>query len=118
MIFNPADGFVRAVVDVRGVRPNLPLLGGVGEIAVFGAGRDADIAIALRFLHCLPGPFPREHVVGLALAAQQVHRHLLRGKGKADYVLTGGWSRKAAKEAKRSEEHTTERQSPKYHVYH
>src|SRR6267378_3146780 len=76
MIFNPADGFVRAVVDVRGIRPDLPLLRGVGEIAVFGAGRDADIAIALRFLHCLPGPFPREHVVGLAPAAQQVHRHL------------------------------------------
>src|SRR2546427_11820826 len=74
MIFNPADGFVRAVVDVRGVRPNLPLLRGVGEIAVFGAGRDADIAIALRFLHCLLGPFSREHVIGLALAAQQVHR--------------------------------------------
>src|SRR5882762_9805664 len=83
MIFNPANGFVRAVVDIRGIRPDLPLLRGVGEIAVFGAGGDADIAIALRFLLCLPGPFSREHVVGLAPAAQQVHRHLRELQGRA-----------------------------------
>jgi phosphoserine aminotransferase len=37
---------------------------------------------------------------GATLQFAQVPMNLLRGKGKADYVLTGEWSKKAAKEAK------------------
>ena len=37
---------------------------------------------------------------GATLQFAQVPMNLLRGKGKADYVLTGEWSRKAIKEAK------------------
>src|SRR2546423_9356953 len=37
---------------------------------------------------------------GATLQFAQVPMNLLRGKGKADYVLTGEWSRKAVKEAK------------------
>jgi len=37
---------------------------------------------------------------GATLQFAQVPMNLLNGKGKADYVLTGEWSKKAAKEAK------------------
>jgi phosphoserine aminotransferase len=37
---------------------------------------------------------------GAALQFAQVPMNLLRGKGRADYVLTGEWSKKAAKEAR------------------
>jgi phosphoserine aminotransferase len=37
---------------------------------------------------------------GATLQFAQVPMNLLRGKGKADYVLTGEWSKKAVKEAK------------------
>ncbi len=37
---------------------------------------------------------------GATLQFAQVPMNLLRGKGKADYVLTGEWSKKALKEAK------------------
>jgi phosphoserine aminotransferase len=37
---------------------------------------------------------------GATLQFAQVPMNLLRGKGKADYVLTGEWSKKAIKEAK------------------
>jgi phosphoserine aminotransferase len=37
---------------------------------------------------------------GATLQFAQVPMNLLHGKGKADYVLTGEWSKKAAKEAK------------------
>jgi phosphoserine aminotransferase len=37
---------------------------------------------------------------GATLQFAQVPMNLLRGKGRADYVLTGEWSKKAAKEAK------------------
>ena len=37
---------------------------------------------------------------GATLQFAQVPMNLLRGKGKADYVVTGEWSKKAAKEAK------------------
>ena len=37
---------------------------------------------------------------GATLQFAQVPMNLLRGKGKADYVVTGEWSRKAVKEAK------------------
>src|SRR5438105_2327189 len=76
MELHPADGLVRAVVDVRRVRALVPLLGRIGELAIFRCGGDMHIAIALRFLDCLLRPFTGRHVVGLALAAQQVHRHL------------------------------------------
>jgi phosphoserine aminotransferase len=38
---------------------------------------------------------------GATLQFAQVPMNLLRGKAKADYVLTGEWSKKAAKEARR-----------------
>src|SRR5205823_4306895 len=38
---------------------------------------------------------------GATLQFAQVPMNLLRGKGKADYVVTGEWSKKAAKEAKK-----------------
>src|SRR3954467_7830972 len=37
---------------------------------------------------------------GATLQFAQIPMNLLRGKGKADYVLTGEWSKKAIKEAK------------------
>src|SRR5919106_4331829 len=37
---------------------------------------------------------------GATLQFAQVPMNLLRGKGKADYVITGEWSKKAIKEAK------------------
>ena len=37
---------------------------------------------------------------GATLQFAQVPMNLLRGKGKADYVVTGEWSKKAVKEAK------------------
>jgi phosphoserine aminotransferase len=37
---------------------------------------------------------------GATLQFAQVPMNLLRGKGKADYILTGEWSKKAVKEAK------------------
>ena len=33
--FDPANGLVRAVVHVGGIRPHIPLLRGVGEVPVF-----------------------------------------------------------------------------------
>src|SRR5438477_9692711 len=37
---------------------------------------------------------------GATLQFAQIPMNLLRGKGKADYVVTGEWSKKAVKEAK------------------
>src|SRR5437016_11190877 len=83
MIFNPADGFVRAVVDVRGVLPDVPFLRRVSEVPVFRTRGDVHVTEGLRFPDCLLRPFAGRHVVGLALAAQQVHRHLRELQGRA-----------------------------------
>jgi hypothetical protein len=76
MIFDAADRFVGAIVNIRRIRPHLPLLGRVAEVLVLGARRHGGVAVELRLLDGFLRPLPREDVVGLALAVQQVHRHL------------------------------------------
>src|SRR5947209_20025749 len=61
----------------------------------------------------LPISIPASHKVlflagGATLQFAQVPMNLLHGKGKADYIATGEWSR--------SEEHTSELQSRQYLV--
>src|SRR3954462_2860128 len=55
----------------------------------------------LRELLAIPGNYKVLFLQGGAtLQFAQVPMNLLRGKGQADYVSTGEWSKKAAKEAK------------------
>jgi phosphoserine aminotransferase len=64
-------------------------------------GIAADAEKDLRELLAIPGNYKVLFLQGGAtLQFAQVPMNLLRGKGKADYVSTGEWSKKAIKEAK------------------
>src|SRR3954471_4028158 len=76
MELHAADGFVRTVMDVCRVVAHLPPLGRVSEIAIFRRCSDVHIAKGFGFLDRLLRPFAGRDVIGLAAAAQQVHRHL------------------------------------------
>ncbi|HJS78860.1 MAG TPA: 3-phosphoserine/phosphohydroxythreonine transaminase [Burkholderiales bacterium] len=67
------------------------------EFMSIAAEAEAD----LRALLAIPANYKALFLQGGAtLQFAQVPMNLLRGKGKADYVLTGEWSKKAVKEAK------------------
>ena len=67
------------------------------EFISIAAEAEAD----LRSLLSIPGNYKVLFLQGGAtLQFAQVPMNLLRGKGKADYVVTGEWSKKAIKEAK------------------
>jgi phosphoserine aminotransferase len=67
------------------------------EFMSIAAEAEAD----LRALLAIPASYKVLFLQGGAtLQFAQVPMNLLRGKGKADYVLTGEWSKKAVKEAK------------------
>ncbi|HEU4351124.1 MAG TPA: 3-phosphoserine/phosphohydroxythreonine transaminase [Burkholderiales bacterium] len=67
------------------------------EFVSIAAEAEAD----LRALLAIPANYKVLFLQGGAtLQFAQVPMNLLRGKGKADYVLTGEWSKKAVKEAK------------------
>jgi phosphoserine aminotransferase len=67
------------------------------EFIAIAAEAEAD----LRDLLAVPGNYKVLFLQGgSTLQFAQVPMNLLAGKGKADYVLTGEWSKKAAKEAK------------------
>src|SRR5690348_9014583 len=64
-------------------------------------GIAADAERDLRELLSIPGSYKVLFLQGGAtLQFAQIPMNLLRGKGKADYVSTGEWSKKAIKEAK------------------
>jgi phosphoserine aminotransferase len=64
-------------------------------------GIAAEAEADLRALLAIPSNYKVLFLSGGAtLQFAQVPMNLLRGKGKADYVVTGEWSKKAAKEAK------------------
>ena len=64
-------------------------------------GIAADAESDLRRLLAIPANYKVLFLQGGAtLQFAQVPMNLLRGKGKADYVVTGEWSKKAVKEAK------------------
>src|SRR5438445_179270 len=80
--------------------------GGQGVIAMSHRGKEfvgiaADAERDLRELLAVPQNYKLLFLQGGAtLQFAQVPMNLLRGKGKADYVSTGEWSKKAIREAK------------------
>jgi len=79
---------------------------GMGVMEMSHRGKEfvgiaAEAELDLRALLAIPAHYKVLFLQGGAtLQFAQVPMNLLRGKGKADYVLTGEWSKKAAKEAK------------------
>jgi phosphoserine aminotransferase len=97
----PAEVLARAgdeMLDWRG--------SGMGVMEMSHRGKEfigiaAEAEKDLRELLAIPQSYKVLFVQGGAtLQFAQVPMNLLRGKGKADYVLTGEWSKKAIKEAK------------------
>jgi phosphoserine aminotransferase len=97
----PADVLARAgdeMLDWRGSGMSVMEMSHRGaEFMSIAAEAEAD----LRGLLEIPAGYKVLFLQGGAtLQFAQVPMNLLRGKGKADYVLTGEWSKKAVKEAK------------------
>src|SRR4026207_614835 len=97
----PAEVLARAgdeVLDWHGSGMSVMEMSHRGpEFISIAAEAEAD----LRSLAAIPQSYKVLFLQGGAtLQFAQVPMNLLRGKGKADYVLTGEWSKKAAKEAK------------------
>jgi phosphoserine aminotransferase len=97
----PADVLARAgdeMLDWRGSGMSVMEMSHRGsEFMSIAAQAEAD----LRGLLEIPAGYKVLFLQGGAtLQFAQVPMNLLRGKGKADYVLTGEWSKKAVKEAK------------------
>jgi len=97
----PAEVLARAgdeMLDWRGAGMSVMEMSHRGpEFMSIAADAQAD----LRGLLAIPGNYQVLFLQGGAtLQFAQVPMNLLRGKGKADYVLTGEWSKKALKEAK------------------
>jgi phosphoserine aminotransferase len=97
----PADVLARAgdeMLDWRG--------SGVSVMEMSHRGKEfmgiaAEAEKDLRELLAIPSSYKVLFLQGGAtLQFAQVPMNLLRGKGKADYVVTGEWSKRAAKEAK------------------
>jgi phosphoserine aminotransferase len=97
----PAEVLARAgdeMLDWRG--------SGMGVMEMSHRGKEfmgiaAEAEADLRGLLAIPQNYKVLFLQGGAtLQFAQVPMNLLRGKGKADYVLTGEWSKKAVKEAK------------------
>ncbi len=97
----PAEVLARAgdeMLDWRG--------SGMGVMEMSHRGKEfmgiaAEAVADLRGLLAIPQNYKVLFLQGGAtLQFAQVPMNLLRGKGKADYVLTGEWSKKAVKEAK------------------
>ena len=97
----PAEVLARAgdeMLDWRGTGMSVMEMSHRGkEFISIAEEAEAD----LRELLALPAHYKVLFLQGGAtLQFAQVPMNLLRGKGKADYVLTGEWSKKAIKEAK------------------
>jgi phosphoserine aminotransferase len=97
----PAEVLSRAgdeMLDWRGSGMSVMEMSHRGpEFISIAAEAEAD----LRSLAAIPQSYKLLFLQGGAtLQFAQVPMNLLRGKGKADYVLTGEWSKKAVKEAK------------------
>src|SRR5688572_7865102 len=97
----PAEVLARAgdeMLDWRGTGMSVMEMSHRGaEFMGIAAEAEAD----LRELLAIPAAYKVLFLQGGAtLQFAQVPMNLLRGKGKADYVLTGEWSKKALKEAK------------------
>ena len=97
----PAEVLARAgdeMLDWRGSGMSVMEMSHRGpEFISIAAEAEAD----LRSLAAIPQSYKVLFLQGGAtLQFAQVPMNLLRGKGKADYVLTGEWSKKAIKEAK------------------
>ncbi len=97
----PAEVLSRAgdeMLDWRGSGMSVMEMSHRGkEFMSIAAEAEAD----LRALLAIPASYKVLFLQGGAtLQFAQVPMNLLRGKGKADYVLTGEWSKKAVKEAK------------------
>jgi phosphoserine aminotransferase len=97
----PAEVLARAgdeMLDWRG--------SGMGVMEMSHRGKEfmsiaAEAEADLRSLLAVPAGYKVLFLQGGAtLQFAQVPMNLLRGKGKADYVVTGEWSKKAVKEAK------------------
>jgi phosphoserine aminotransferase len=97
----PAEVLARAgdeMLDWRG--------SGMGVMEMSHRGKEfmsiaAEAEADLRSLLAVPASYKVLFLQGGAtLQFAQVPMNLLRGKGKADYVVTGEWSKKAVKEAK------------------
>ncbi|HWM44038.1 MAG TPA: 3-phosphoserine/phosphohydroxythreonine transaminase [Burkholderiales bacterium] len=97
----PAEVLARAgdeMLDWRGTGMSVMEMSHRGkEFISIAAEAEAD----LRALLAIPANYKVLFLQGGAtLQFAQVPMNLLRGKGKADYVVTGEWSKKAVKEAK------------------
>ncbi|HEV3007986.1 MAG TPA: 3-phosphoserine/phosphohydroxythreonine transaminase [Burkholderiales bacterium] len=97
----PAEVLARAgdeMLDWRGSGMSVMEMSHRGpEFVSIAAEAEAD----LRALLAIPANYKVLFLQGGAtLQFAQVPMNLLRGKGKADYVVTGEWSKKAVKEAK------------------
>ena len=97
----PAEVLARAgdeMLDWRGSGMSVMEMSHRGpEFISIAAEAEAD----LRSLAAIPQDYKVLFLQGGAtLQFAQIPMNLLRGKGKADYVLTGEWSKKAIKEAK------------------
>jgi len=97
----PAEVLARAgdeMLDWRGSGMSVMEMSHRGkEFMSIAAEAEAD----LRSLLSIPASYKVLFLQGGAtLQFAQVPMNLLRGKGKADYVVTGEWSKKAVKEAK------------------
>jgi phosphoserine aminotransferase len=97
----PAEVLARAgdeMLDWRGSGMSVMEMSHRGpEFMSIAAEAEAD----LRSLAAIPANYKVLFLQGGAtLQFAQVPMNLLRGKGKADYVVTGEWSKKAVKEAK------------------
>jgi phosphoserine aminotransferase len=97
----PAEVLARAgdeMLDWRGSGMSVMEMSHRGkEFVGIAAEAEAD----LRALLAVPASYKVLFLQGGAtLQFAQVPMNLLRGKGKADYVVTGEWSKKAVKEAK------------------
>jgi phosphoserine aminotransferase len=97
----PAEVLARAgdeMLDWRGSGMSVMEMSHRGpEFMSIAAEAEAD----LRLLLAIPANYKVLFLQGGAtLQFAQVPMNLLRGKGKADYVVTGEWSKKAVKEAK------------------
>jgi len=97
----PAEVLARAgdeMLDWRGSGMSVMEMSHSGpEFMSIAAEAEAD----LRALLAIPPDYKVLFLQGGAtLQFAQVPMNLLRGKGKADYVVTGEWSKKAVKEAK------------------
>ena len=97
----PAEVLARAgdeMLDWRGTGMSVMEMSHRGaEFMSIAAEAEAD----LRSLLAIPANYKVLFLQGGAtLQFAQVPMNLLRGKGKADYVVTGEWSKKAVKEAK------------------